>query len=65
MKDSFGTNGYRYWGSLLNAETCRIGAPAYISFPHFFNADPDLLNYVEGLHPNAENHSFYIDINPV
>ncbi|KAL7635797.1 UNVERIFIED_CONTAM: hypothetical protein RMT77_013614 [Armadillidium vulgare] len=91
IEDSFGTNGYRYWGSnmtfanstylkenecfcvnnicaptgLLNAETCRIGAPAYISFPHFFNADPDLLNYVEGLNPNAENHSFYIDINPV
>lgn len=50
---------------LLNAESCRMGAPAFISFPHFFNADPYLLNMVNGLKPEEEKHAFYMDIIPV
>lgn len=49
---------------LLNAESCRMGAPAFISFPHFFNADPYLLNMVNGLKPEEEKHAFYMDIIP-
>ena len=51
---------------MLNAETCRMGAPAYISFPHYFNADPYLLDETQGIEPPSEHlHSFFIDVNPV
>lgn len=50
---------------LLNAESCRMGAPAFISFPHFFNADPYLLNMVNGLKPEEKKHAFYMDLIPV
>lgn len=49
---------------LLNAESCRMGAPAFVSFPHFYAADPFLLDLVDGLEPNEEKHSFYMDIVP-
>ncbi|XP_053639993.2 protein croquemort-like [Cherax quadricarinatus] len=50
---------------LLNAESCRMGSPAFISFPHFLNADPFLLDGVEGMTPPEEEiHSFFIDIIP-
>uniref|UniRef100_A0A3Q4B5W6 Scavenger receptor class B member 1 n=1 Tax=Mola mola TaxID=94237 RepID=A0A3Q4B5W6_MOLML len=49
---------------LLNVSTCRHNSPAFISHPHFFNADPVLLDYVQGLHPNEEEHGLFIDIHP-
>ena len=50
---------------LLNAESCRMGAPAFVSFPHFFNGDPWLLSLVDGLHPQEDKHAFLMDILPV
>ena len=50
---------------LMNATACRYGAPAFVSLPHFFKADPILRNQVEGMNPNAEEHSFYMTIEPV
>lgn len=44
---------------LQNISPCQYGAPAYISFPHFYKADPDLLNNVEGLEPDKEKHETY------
>lgn len=49
---------------LLNAESCRMGSPAFISFPHYFNADPFLLDQVEGLSPDEDKHAFIMDIMP-
>lgn len=40
-------------------------SPVFISHPHFFNADPVLLDYVQGLSPNEEEHGLFIDIHPV
>ncbi|KAK4317176.1 hypothetical protein Pmani_011727 [Petrolisthes manimaculis] len=48
----------------LNAESCRMGAPAFISFPHFYDADPELLANVTGMAPDEEKHAFYIDLLP-
>lgn len=45
--------------------SCKFGAPAFISFPHFYHADPSYLEAVEGLSPNASIHQLYIDIEPV
>ncbi|XP_068230617.1 protein croquemort-like [Palaemon carinicauda] len=49
---------------LLNAESCRMGSPAFISFPHYFNADPFLLEQIEGLSPEEEKHAFIMDLIP-
>ncbi|XP_064080513.1 protein croquemort-like [Macrobrachium nipponense] len=49
---------------LLNAESCRMGSPAFISFPHYFNADPFLLDQIEGLSPDEDKHAFIMDIMP-
>lgn len=44
---------------------CRFGAPAFISFPHFYEADPIYLQYIKGLNPSKELHEFYIAVEPV
>lgn len=41
------------------------GAPVYISNPHFYLADPTLLDAVEGLKPNQSIHESYFKIQPV
>lgn len=49
---------------LLNVSSCRHNSPVFISHPHFFNADPVLLDYVQGLRPTEEEHGLFIDIHP-
>nr|XP_023009947.2 scavenger receptor class B member 1 isoform X2 [Maylandia zebra] len=49
---------------LLNVSSCRHNSPVFISHPHFFNADPVLLDYVQGLNPSEEKHGLFIDIHP-
>lgn len=36
-----------------------------LSYPHFYKANVSLLNGVEGLKPNENQHGSYFDINPV
>lgn len=42
-----------------------IGAPVFMSFPHFFNADEYYLNAIEGMSPNKEKHQFFMTFEPV
>lgn len=42
-----------------------IDAPVYLSFPHFYKADPKLLDDVEGLSPDQEKHETFLKIQPV
>lgn len=44
---------------------CLLGAPLFLSHPHFYNADPTLAEAVLGLHPNETEHSLFLDIHPV
>lgn len=37
----------------------------FISHPHFYNADPSLVEAVEGLHPSKEQHGLFLDVHPV
>ncbi|KAM6901422.1 scavenger receptor class B member 1 isoform 2-T2 [Lycodopsis pacificus] len=50
---------------LLNVSSCRHNSPVFISHPHFFNADPVLLDFVHGLKPTEEEHGLFIDIHPL
>ena len=54
---------------LLNVTSCKYNAPyaAYVSFPHFYKADPELLNQFHpdsDLFPNKEDHESYMTIDP-
>lgn len=40
-------------------------APVYLSFPHFYEADPVLLEPFIGLKPDKEKHETYFKIQPV
>lgn len=44
---------------------CRFGAPAFVSFPHFYKADPSYLLNITGLNPSQDLHEFYIAVEPV
>ncbi|XP_005096207.1 lysosome membrane protein 2 [Aplysia californica] len=50
---------------LLNVSVCRTGAPVVMSMPHFLGCDPQTINAVEGLSPNEEEHSSFLDIEPL
>lgn len=37
----------------------------YISLPHFLHGSPELAEPIESLSPNEEEHSTYLDVEPV
>lgn len=49
---------------VFNASSCKFGAPAFVSFPHFYIADEVYQNAVEGMHPTKEDHEFSIAMEP-
>jgi hypothetical protein len=50
---------------VLNLTTCRHGGPAFVSLPHFLDADPFYLTKVSGLLPEVDRHQFYLTLEPV
>ena len=42
----------------------QFGTPLMLSWPHFFQADPKILEEVEGLNPRQDRHQFHVDILP-
>lgn len=49
---------------VFNISSCQFGSPLVMSWPHFFQADPKLLQDVEGLKPDREKHQFQLDVLP-
>lgn len=45
---------------LSDLTPCYYNIPAAVSLPHFLNADPSLLEEVDGLHPDKEKHETYV-----
>lgn len=50
---------------LLNCSICNDGFPVFISFPHFYSADPSYVSAVQGIQPVKQNHESYIVQEPV
>lgn len=44
----------------MNVSTCKFGAPAFLSFPHFYLADESYGAQVDGMVPNETLHEFYM-----
>lgn len=49
---------------VMNVSACRYGAPVFVSFPHYYAADPYYLQFVDGLAPNQSKHEFHITMEP-
>lgn len=50
---------------VTNISACRFGTPAFMSFPHFYAADPYYVQNVDGVHPSKDKHEFYIVLEPL
>jgi len=49
---------------VFNVSDCRFGAPAFVSYPHFYLADESYLKPVSGLSPDKNKHEMYIALEP-
>lgn len=49
----------------LNVTACRHGAPAFVSYPHYLDADPYYTRSIRGMKPDPNRHRFYITLEPV
>jgi scavenger receptor class B, member 1 len=50
---------------VMNISACRYGSPIFMSFPHYYAADPFYLDEVNGLEPEKEKHQSYFTLDPV
>lgn len=57
--------GDRVPSGTLNISSCRFGTPVFMSYPHFYNADPYYLDLVEGMTPDKAKHELYMTLEPV
>lgn len=44
----------------LNVSACKFGAPAFLSFPHFYLGDESYRSQVDGMVPDKSVHEFYM-----
>ncbi|XP_046739504.1 protein croquemort-like isoform X3 [Diprion similis] len=49
---------------MLDVSECRFGAPAYVSLPHFYQADDYYINAVTGLEPGEGKYNFEMVLEP-
>ncbi|XP_072940393.1 xanthine dehydrogenase-like [Epargyreus clarus] len=49
---------------LMEMSKC-MGVPMYVSLPHYYDSDPELLKNVKGLNPDVNEHEIVIDFEPI
>lgn len=49
---------------VYNASRCSFGSPAFVSFPHFYLADPYYREHLDGMKPDRAKHETYIALEP-
>ncbi|ODM87074.1 Protein croquemort, partial [Orchesella cincta] len=47
---------------MIDVSSCKWNAPAFVSFPHFYHADPSYCRAVQGMKPNKSIHEMYLDL---
>lgn len=45
---------------VMNVSSCKFGAPAFLSFPHFYMADDSYRDAIDGMKPDETQHEFYL-----
>ncbi|XP_032895706.1 platelet glycoprotein 4 isoform X1 [Amblyraja radiata] len=53
------------FGGILGISACKEGKPIYISLPHFLYASDEIVNSINGMRPNKEEHETFLDVEPV
>lgn len=56
--------GERVPSGVMNVSACRYGTPVFMSFPHYYAADPYYLDQVDGLKPDRAKHEFAMTMEP-
>lgn len=49
---------------VLDVSVCRQNSPSFLSFPHFYAADPYYTDRIDGMKPNRSRHEFFVVIEP-
>ncbi|XP_046803707.1 protein peste isoform X1 [Lucilia cuprina] len=60
----FCINGKCEASGIFNISPCKFNSSIYMSYPHFFKADPVYLERIEGLKPEKEKHEFFMTLEP-
>ena len=57
-----------YPTGILDVSVCQVNStvslPVFISAPHFYQGDPELIKNVTGLNPNEQDHGTFLDVEP-
>ncbi|XP_072418727.1 platelet glycoprotein 4 isoform X1 [Chiloscyllium punctatum] len=53
------------FGGILGISVCKESKPIYISLPHFLYASDQIVNAIDGINPNKEEHQTFLDVEPV
>jgi len=56
---------YEMGDGVFDVRKCQYDTPIVLSWPHFLHASPSYGANVDGLAPNATQHGFWFDIQPV
>ncbi|KAM6437618.1 platelet glycoprotein 4 isoform 4-T21 [Liasis olivaceus] len=52
-------------GGIIDISSCKEGTPVYITLPHFLHGSKQLFKNVEGMKPNVEEHTTFLDVEPI
>lgn len=52
------------YSGVRDVSLCKYGAPAFVSFPHFYLADPFYRRSIEGMMPDKGKHEMFISLEP-
>lgn len=55
---------YCEYSGIFSISRCKFNSSIYMSYPHFYKADPKYLSEIEGLQPDQNKHELYIAIEP-
>ncbi|KAJ8045804.1 Scavenger receptor class B member 1 [Holothuria leucospilota] len=58
--EGFYKSGTSVPSGILRQDPCRLGQPLGLSNPHFYEADPILIDSVEGMNPVREKHESFL-----